>query len=144
MSSDMASKETPLQTAVQPEQGAADDPMWERWKLEMPRLYDAIYYQINPIITYVDRAGHVLLERPFSANDHFSSVLEVGGGTGQHIAHVRHGFDRYVFTDIDPLLLDIAEQRTPARPGLTFEQQDATHLTYSDGTFDRLISVFNL
>lgn len=86
-------------------------------------------------------AGHTLAERPFPHTTHFSNVLEVGCGTGEHIAHVRHGFDRYVVTDLSVEFLFISQRALPdGMCGVEFERQDATALTYADNTFDRLVA----
>lgn len=121
-----------------------EDPMWLAWQDAAPRIYDKTYYQGNSIVSHINTAGHWLLERRFSANDHFERVLEVGAGTGIHLGYVRHKFGRYVMTDLSPQLLDKARERYAGRADIDYAVCDATALDYDDKSFDRLISVYNL
>lgn len=121
-----------------------EDEMWLAWQKAAPRIYDKIYYSGNPLVSRINDAGHRLAERVYSPNDYFGTVLEVGAGTGAHLSHVRHRFDRYVLTDISPDLLHIAAKRLEGRSDLVFEVRDATQLGYADASFDRLISIYNL
>lgn len=121
-----------------------EDMMWVRWQEAAPRIYDQIYYRSNPIVAYVNNSGHRLVEKPYGRNAHFSRVLEVGAGTGEHLASVRHRFDNYVLTDINPELLREAERKFAGRNDLSFQVEDATKLSFADATFDRLVSVYNL
>lgn len=118
--------------------------MWLAWQEAAPRIYDRTYYSGNPLVARVNDAGHHLAERMYGPSQHFGAVLEVGAGTGAHLSHVRHRFDRYVLTDFSPDLLQLAEQRHHGRSNLAFETADATCLKYSDASFDRLISIYNL
>lgn len=118
--------------------------MWIAWSKAAPRLYDKTYYAENSLVARVNDAGHRMAEAPFGSSDFFGSVLEVGAGTGYHFKHVRHGFDRYVMTDLSADLLELARNRYPDRRNLSFEVQDATKLSYADASFDRLISIYNL
>ncbi len=124
--------------------GKAEDSMWLDWQRKAPEIYDQIYYNSNPLVAAINRSGHWLVERFFNEKDHFSSVLEVGAGTGQHLAYVRHRFDRYLMTDINGALLAQAEKLNKGRPGVQFEVADATRLPYPDASFDRLVSFYNL
>ncbi|MCF8176970.1 MAG: class I SAM-dependent methyltransferase [Sulfuritalea sp.] len=122
----------------------AEDDMWLAWQEAAPRIYDKTYYSGNALVARVNYSGHRLVERPYGSGDHFAQVLEVGAGTGAHLAHVRHRFGRYVLTDLSPDLLSIAAKRYAGRNDLRFETQDATRLDYPDASFDRLISIYNL
>lgn len=121
-----------------------EDPKWTAWQQKAPAIYEKIYYEPNSLVAHVNEAGHRLIERDFGASTHFGSVLEVGAGTGIHLDHVTHSFDRYVVTDISERMLDIAKKRHSDRANLVFEVADATALNYEDGSFDRLVSVYNL
>jgi ubiquinone/menaquinone biosynthesis C-methylase UbiE len=80
------------------------------------------------------RRGHAAAEQPF-AGRHFSQVLEVGSGSGEHFTFVQHSFDRYTMSDLQP------EMITRALPSkVTVERQDAAALSYPDERFDRLIA----
>ena len=121
-----------------------DDDMWTAWQTAAPRLYDQTYYQEGSIVAHINDAGHRISEAPFDKGDFFSSVLEVGAGTGRHLQYVKHRFDRYVMTDISENLLKLARDRYHDCSGLQFEVADATKLPYPDASFDRLISIYNL
>jgi phosphatidylethanolamine/phosphatidyl-N-methylethanolamine N-methyltransferase len=121
-----------------------EDPMWLAWQESAPRIYDKTYYSGNPLVARVNDSGHRLVERPYGPGEHFGQVLELGAGTGVHLSHVRHRFDRYTLTDLSPDLLDLAARRFSGRDGLRFETQDATRLNYPDASFDRLVSIYNL
>ena len=103
--------------------------------------YDAANYG-RSLAGMVMARGHAALERRHGSAESYPRVLEVGAGTGQHARYVRHQFDAYHVTDASPSVIEIARRNTPAEmiDRTTFEVQDATKLTYADGSFDRLIA----
>lgn len=121
-----------------------EDRMWQDWQRKAPEIYDQETYDCNPIVGAVNRSGHVLLEKPYGAEQHFSQVLEVGAGTGHHLDYVRHGYDRYVITDFSAGMLEKAKQAHSGKDNLDYAVEDATQLSFADNSFDRLISVYNL
>lgn len=121
-----------------------EDPMWLRWQAEAPRIYEEVYYSTNLVVTHINEIGHTIAEKPFGADTYFPQVLEVGAGTGKHLEAVRHRFDAYYVTDISKGHLEKAKTRWASKPGLVFQEEDATKLSFKDGTFDRLISIYNL
>jgi phosphatidylethanolamine/phosphatidyl-N-methylethanolamine N-methyltransferase len=121
-----------------------EDPMWLRWQEQAPLIYDEIYYNTNPVVSFVNRFGHTWLERGYGPDLHFNDVLEVGAGTGEHLGYVRHSYNRYHLTDLNPRLLAEARKRNSGNSRVIFEQRDALKLDYPDASFDRLISVYNL
>ena len=76
------------------------------------QLYDSTNYDKSLASIFMRRC-HQLLERRFQKSAHFSSVIEVGAGTCQHIQHVQHGFDRYIVTDLDEEMLRMGRARVP-------------------------------
>jgi phosphatidylethanolamine/phosphatidyl-N-methylethanolamine N-methyltransferase len=88
------------------------------------------------------RRGHVLLEREFDSATHFSKVLEVGAGAGEHLGFVRHGFDHYLMTDWNDIRLQHARAALPEslRGRVGVGREDATKLSLDDGSVDRLIA----
>lgn len=89
------------------------------------------------------RASHALLEKEYTIKDHFPRVLEVGAGTGQHLAHVKHRFDEYTISDQQGEMLTIAKSNNAhySNPGkLIYSIQDAAKLDFPDCQFDRLIA----
>lgn len=121
-----------------------EDAMWVAWQNAAPRIYDRTYYAKGSIVARVNDAGHRMSEASFGPDSFFSTVLEVGAGTGRHLQHVRHGFDSYIMTDLSEDLLMLARERHRGRSGLHFEIADATKLSYPDASFDRVISIYNL
>ena len=77
---------------------------------------------------------HRDMERKYS-DVHFSSVLEIGVGHGEHFIFVKHSFDTYQMCDIrnsiDPKLL--VDSR------VSFTQADVESLPFPDGSYDRVI-----
>ena len=61
--------------------------------------YSAVYS--TGAVGVVSRILHQSLETGFSREEHFSEVLELGAGQGEHFPFVRHSFDRYLETDLD-------------------------------------------
>lgn len=88
------------------------------------------------------RMSHQVCEKAFGPDTSFSQVLEVGAGSGYHIRSVRHRFDRYVMTDLNPdYLRHIVANVASKMPGkVEVDAQDATKLTYADNSFDRVIA----
>lgn len=121
-----------------------EDPMWLAWQEKASAIYDLIYYQSNPVVSFINSHGHVECERNFGPDVHFSKVLEIGAGTGEHLGYVRHTFDRYHMTDLSSSMLDKARNRHGNLEKVVFEQHDALNLSFPDQCFDRLISVYNL
>jgi len=81
--------------------------------------------------------SHKWAEQPFTAAERFSRVLEVGAGTGVHIGYVRHAFDEYLATDLNPPFLD---RMKPAGRNVIVKAEDATRLSFPDRSFDRVIA----
>ncbi|MGF1650840.1 MAG: methyltransferase domain-containing protein [Hyphomicrobiaceae bacterium] len=118
------------------------DPAREDYLKFFETQYDRVNYSDRSLAGRVLGHGHTLMERDLGPDRHFSTVLEVGAGQGQHVESVRHGFDRYIMTDwaIDAMCQrwDTAEQR--AR-GIECRVADATRLdTFPANFADRLIA----
>jgi len=80
---------------------------------------------------------HGGLERRHPESEHFGRVLEVGANHGEHLAYVRHRYDKYLMTD-----LEVPEVDPEVLAGGRVEvgAADVTALPYADGSFDRVIS----
>lgn len=120
---------------------AEEDQEWLDYRARFSAVYDASNYS-GLLQSAVMRASHRLVERHFNQRDHFARVLEIGAGTGEHLAFVRHGYDQYVLTDMDAKALAVAKSKLPQPQNgkLSFETQDGGQLTYADNSFDRLIA----
>ena len=118
-----------------------EDQAWIDYRARFADVYDSSNYS-SPLQSAVMRASHRLAEKKFHERNHFSRVLEIGAGTGEHLAFVRHGFDQYVLTDLDSKTLDVAKSKLDGKHDgkLVFETQSGEGLCYAEDSFDRLIA----
>jgi phosphatidylethanolamine/phosphatidyl-N-methylethanolamine N-methyltransferase len=77
---------------------------------------------------------HKDMERKYS-NKHFSSVLEIGVGHGEHFGFVKHSFDSYHMCDIRESI----NQNLLRDSRVSFTQADVEFLPFSDNYYDRVI-----
>lgn len=118
-----------------------EDQAWLDYRSKFADVYDKSNYT-GSLQAAVMRASHRLTEKRFRKHDHFSRVLEIGAGTGEHLGFVRHGFDQYVLSDLDANTLEVAKSKLGGKFGnkLLFETQSGEKLNYADNSFDRLIA----
>jgi len=114
-----------------------EEPSYQTFLQQWSELYESTNYD-GGLAGYFLAKSHEWCEADFKSTDHFSRVLEVGAGTGIHIGFVRHGYDEYVMTDLNPPMLASAEHKS--RGATVVEVQDATKLTYPDASFDRVVA----
>lgn len=100
--------------------------------------YDQSNYDANMAGSVLLRS-HRLLERDFGPEQHFGQVLEVGAGTMVHLDFIRHGFDRYIASDMNADLIAAAAKRD-LRPGVELRQIEGGALPFADDSFDRVIA----
>lgn len=119
-----------------------EDKAWIDYRKRFSEVYDDANYS-SPLQKLVMRASHKLVEKAYAKQDFFSKVVEIGAGTGEHLPFIRHQFNEYVLTDLDPKTLDVAKMKLTAAYGsrVKFEMQTADRLAYADNTIDRLIAV---
>jgi len=119
----------------------SEDPAWLDYRARFADVYDESNYA-SPLQSAMMRASHRLAEKRFQKHEHFSKVLEIGAGTGEHLDFVRHTFDQYILSDLDAKTLEVAKGKLNARFGtkLMFETQSGESLSYVDNSFDRLIA----
>ena len=80
---------------------------------------------------------HKQMEKPFK-KQHFSTVLELGAGHGQHFKNTKHTFDRYFETDIR---IDNLKKFSEPHLAKEVKSVDATNLVdFDDHSVDRLIA----
>lgn len=118
-----------------------EDQAWLEYRARFADVYDESNYA-SPLQSAVMRASHRLTEKRFQKCDHFSKVLEIGAGTGEHLGFVQHGFDQYILSDMDEKTLDVAKGKLSGKfdNKLMFETQSGERLTYADNSVDRLIA----
>lgn len=117
------------------------DPSYEEFLKQWAELYHDVNYD-SGLTGYFLRKSHVWAETEHGEETYFPKVLEVGAGTGEHIKHVKHKFDEYWITDLNPPMMtgfnnDAHEQKNEK---IFFSKQDATKLTFEDQSFDRVIA----
>jgi ubiquinone/menaquinone biosynthesis C-methylase UbiE len=120
----------------------SEDEAWTHYRERFAEVYDDSNYS-SALQSFVMRASHRLIERPYDTEAYFGKVLEVGAGTGEHVSFVRHRFDEYVLSDLDPKTLEVARKKLAGvhDDKLRFEAQPGDTLNYPDNTFDRLVAV---
>lgn len=118
-----------------------EDKAWVEWRNNFHALYDNANYS-SSLQSKVMHASHRLLERPFSSDNVFANVLEIGAGTGEHTQFLRHQFERYVVSDQDEKTLEVAKTKIdPRMEGkFSFEVQTGESVNYPDNSFDRVIA----
>lgn len=118
-----------------------EDKAWIEYREKFADVYDNSNYS-SPLQSFVMRASHKLSERAFNEQVQFDSVLEIGAGTGEHLPFVRHKFNKYTLTDIDPKTLQVAKTKLGAihNEKIGFEIQTGERLAYQDNTFDRVVA----
>lgn len=118
-----------------------EDQAWISYREKFSDVYDESNYS-SLLQSSVMHASHKLLEKAFDDKTHFARVLEVGAGTGGHLPFVRHSFDQYTLTDLDPKTLTVAERKLThlAKGKVSYETQIGSRLSYPDNTFDRVVA----
>lgn len=118
-----------------------EDKAWIEYRNKFSEVYDESNYS-SPLQSSVMRASHKLVEKAYDNQTRFGRVLEIGAGTGEHLPFVRHKFDEYILTDLDPKTLEVAERKLAGTYDgkVGFEVQSGNRLAYADNTFDRLVA----
>ena len=86
------------------------------------------------------KQSHKWSEERYSEGNHFPIVLEVGAGTGIHIQHVRHSFDKYIVSDVDDRHLKQVIFDNQKNGEIIVAKENATNLSYPENSVDRLIA----
>jgi phosphatidylethanolamine/phosphatidyl-N-methylethanolamine N-methyltransferase len=80
---------------------------------------------------------HKSLETKINAR-HYSKVIEVGAGNGEHLKFLKHSFDCYLLTDLKYKNMNI--EKEPSNKNIFFKHEDAMDFTFDDNIFDRLVA----
>lgn len=119
----------------------SDHPDFNEYSKKQATLYQRENYD-KGFAGYFLRKSHEWAETAFGPEKHFNRVLEVGGGTGMHIKYIRHSFDEYIISDLNPNLMSQITL-SPSKSGIgkvTVSTEDATRLSFEDNSFDRVIA----
>ena len=118
-----------------------EDKAWIEHREKFSEIYDKANYS-SSLQSLVMRSSHKLIENAFDEKTFFKSVLEVGAGTGEHFPYIKHKYDHYVLTDLDPKPLEIAKSKLGStnKDKVSFDVQPSEHLIYPDNVFDRVIA----
>lgn len=118
-----------------------EDKAWLDYRASFADVYHDSNYS-STLQSAVMKASHRTAEKHFDKDDHFSKVLEIGVGPGEHLPFVRHSFDQYVLIDSDAKTLSVAKNNLAREYNnkLLFEVQGGSELSYKDKCFDRLIA----
>ncbi|WP_455372058.1 class I SAM-dependent methyltransferase [Limibacillus halophilus] len=118
-----------------------EDQEWLDWQARFHETYDEENYAPT-LQSRVMNAGHAFLERSLREGPERPRILEVGTGTGAHLAFVDPGYATYLMTDLNPAVLEVAKakaERLGAGAAST-AVASALDLPYEDASFDRLIA----
>ena len=121
-----------------------DDPSWGEWERTLASFYEKLNYS-GGAAGFLMGAGHKALENLVESDERFAVVLEVGVGTGEHLRHVRHGFDTYHMLDRSEAMLKLVRERykNDARR-LDYRLGVVEALPFPDASVDRLIATHML
>lgn len=92
----------------------------------------------------VQEMFHVAIERPWTAERRFDTVLELGATNGEHLTFVRHAFSSYAMLDIrdSAAARAVAEEHSAPGRAVEFVVGDAQDLAgVETESVDRLISM---
>ena len=82
------------------------------------------------------RKTHKSMEKNFK-NRTFKQVLEIGGGTGEHLDFIAHTFESYFLTD---LVLPVLNAKWEGNPKIICQQANAEELPFANDSFDRVLT----
>ena len=117
------------------------DPDYREYLNSWASLYEKNNYD-EGLVGYFLTKSHEWSEHQFGPNFHFSKVLEVGAGTGMHIKFVKHSYNEYHITDLNPSFLEKVNTtiKDKYQRRILIEKEDATSLSFPDASFDRVIA----
>ncbi len=101
------------------------------------------FYKSNKLVAWVQNAGHRTVKK-WMKNYRCTSVLDLGCGDGAHLEHMGI-FDSYIGLDVDTVSLErFADRAVRLSANIFALQGDAYCLPFKKGSFDAIISIYNL
>jgi SAM-dependent methyltransferase len=104
-----------------------------------PAIFYSLFYKAiifgKGIAPRLIRKTHQSIENEYQ-DKFFDSVLEIGGGVGEHLDFIRHDFSKYLLTDIK---LPVLNNFWSEDPRVICQIEDAEGLSFPDRSFDRVI-----
>lgn len=118
-----------------------EDKEWLDYQKKFAKEYDSLNYS-SALQKWVMNQSHKMLEKKFSNEFHFDKVLEIGAGTGEHLAHIRHTFGTYTMLDHNSKALKIAKKKIdPNLSGkVILKFHNGSNLPYKTKSIDRVIA----
>ena len=117
------------------------EPNYQEYITKWSKIYQAFNYE-SGLAAWFLRKSHQWCEKAYNQNVKFEKVLEVGAGTGEHIKHIKHNFNEYWLTDANLKMLNqtIKKFASEKYRHILVQKEDATNLSFADGSIDRLIA----
>lgn len=130
-----------LRTLSNTSKRVAEHPDYNMYLKQWANLYQGKNYD-SGLTGYFLKKSHEWSEVDFGSDKHFSRVLEVGAGTGMHIKYIRHSFDEYFLTDLNPPLMEQIKLPVISSTSgkVIISTEDATRLSFIDNSIDRVIA----
>jgi len=116
----------------------SDDPNYGNPEVFYREFYGKVLggcYGGGRLGTRLIASTHRYMERRFSAA-YFSKVLELGGGNGEHLNYVLHGFDSYTLVDLREAVLENRHQKYSRVISIV---ADAERLPIDENSIDRVV-----
>jgi phosphatidylethanolamine/phosphatidyl-N-methylethanolamine N-methyltransferase len=114
-----------------------DDPHYRAWLAQLAEA-EEYFYEGNPLLRWVQSAGHRAIRRMARSADVLT--LDLGCGVGSHRGFCERT-DNVIGLDIDQQSLERARRLAP---DMFVVRGDGYRLPFVDRAFDRVISVYNL
>jgi ubiquinone/menaquinone biosynthesis C-methylase UbiE len=84
---------------------------------------------------------HKKIEKIYNSENTYEQVLEIGGGSGEHVRYIEHEFINYTIIDIVENIEKLSALKSDPRfTKIKFVLADAASLPFEAETFDRVFS----
>jgi phosphatidylethanolamine/phosphatidyl-N-methylethanolamine N-methyltransferase len=112
--------------------------MSEKYSNYYKRHYWNVHYK--GLLSFFTNGIHRKLEKDNVTGQFYSNVLEIGGGAGEHLKFVRHGFETYLLLDISENTEGLLRVKSDPRASqIRFVLADAAKIPLKNDDFDRVL-----